>query len=125
VPDFLVTIRAEDGRLPPDLSIAVEFGGGNEVITVSRTTQGQITFCSFLPAELGEGGQSGDGGGAGGPAAGLAAYSALECELWTEGPATVRLTASGFQPLERELRVDADDCTTAVELELTAKQPPL
>lgn len=122
-PDFLVTVRADHGSLPGDLKLAVEFGGGNEELSIGGGTDGQIIFCDLLPFEVGDGGRSGDEGGASGTD--VASYGALQCELWTEGPATVQITASGFEPLERDLRIDEDECTTPVELELTAKRPPM
>lgn len=122
-PDFLVTIQPDSGRLPDDLRLAVEFGGGTEAVSISGGIDGQIIFCDLLPPEAGEGGRSGDEGGASGLVPG--SYAALQCELWTEGPATVQITASGFEPLERDLRIDADECTTPIELELAAKAPPL
>jgi hypothetical protein len=114
VPSFLVTIHPEQGSLPDDLNLAVEFGGGNEAVSIAGGLDGQVIFCDLVSREPGEGGRAAEESG-----------GALLCELWTEGPATVQITATGFEPLERDLRVDEDECTTSIELELTAKAPPL
>lgn len=114
VPSFLVTIHPDKGKLPEDLSLAVEFGGGNETVSLASGIKGQIIFCDLVSEEAGDGGRAGD-----------EAYAALQCELWTEGPATVQITATGFEPIERDLRIDEDECTTPIELQLAAKAPPL
>lgn len=116
VPSFLVTIRPDKGRLPPDLSVAVEFGGGNEAVSIRGGLKGQVIFCDLVSHEPGEGGAGG---------AEPFGYGALLCELWTEGPATVQIMAPGFEPFERDLRIDEDECTTPIELELAAKAPDI
>lgn len=115
-PDFFLTVSAEDGTLPADLSLDIKYGGGDETLEWSRNLKGQIVFCAAVATEF--------GAGAGG-ASESKSYSSLECELWTDGPATVTATAKGFEPIERDLRVDAEECTTEFELELTAKTPPI
>jgi len=110
VPSFLVTIHPEKGSIPDDLELEVEFGGGNEAVSIDGSLDGQVIFCDLVSRERGEGGHSVD-----------ESDGALLCELWTEGPATVRIEATGFQPLERDLRIDEDECTTPVELELATK----
>jgi hypothetical protein len=93
VPSFLVTIHPEQGGLPEDLSLAVEFGGGNEEVSIRDGLKGQVIFCDLVSQEPGEGGASGTD---------PIGYGSLLCELWTEGPAT-----------------------TPIELELSAKTPPI
>ena len=147
-PDFFVSVRSEMGSLPRDLRLDVEYGAGDESYTLGSTTKPQIVFCSAVPwdmlrSDAGAGGaaaSSSESGGGFAPAGGVgearggsageggarpmsAHYQAIECSLYTEGPATVRVTALGFEKVERELKVDDQECTTAVELELVLKQP--
>lgn len=112
-PDFFLTVRAKDSALPEDLSLYVKYGGGHETLDWSRGTDGEVMFCDVIAP--GAGGEAGAGSG----------YGWLECDLYTDGPATVTATASGFEPVERELRVDEEECTTAFALELQAKTPPM
>ena len=148
-PDFFVNVRSETGRLPWDIRLHVEYGAGEESYSLGSTTKPQIVFCSPVPSDkgpsdAGAGGvasSTGETGGelalagevgemAGGSAGegGVRSISAhqqsLECSLYTEGPATVQVTALGFETIERELKVDENECTTEVELELVLKQPP-
>jgi hypothetical protein len=145
-PDFFVSVRSEMGPLPRDLRLDVEYGAGDESYTLGSTTKPQIVFCSAIPwdavpSDAGAGGTAassdetggefalaGSVGEAGGSSAGeggarpmSAHYQSIECSLYTEGPATVRVTALGFEKVERELKVDDKECTTAVELELVLK----
>jgi hypothetical protein len=119
-PDFFLTIRAEEGALPADLSLDIRYGGGEETLEWSRNLKGQIVFCDAIAPELGAGGSAGGHGGSA-----SRGYGSLECELWTDGPATVTATAKGFEPIERDLRVDAEECTTEFEIELASKTPPI
>lgn len=128
-PDFLLAIRSETGSLPRDLQLEVEYGGGEESYTFHSTAKPQIVFCSPV---TGAGGSSGSGGDVGEPnqpggeagAAGSGGgeparhHPSLECALYTEGPASLKVTALGFEPIERDLKLDEEDCTTSVELEL-------
>ena len=138
------------GSLPRDLRLDVEYGAGDESYTLGSTTKPQIVFCSTVPwdtvpSNAGAGGTApsssetggglslagggseanGDSAGEGGAHPMSAHYRSIECSLYTEGPATVRVTALGFEKIERELKVDDKECTTKVELELVLKQLPL
>jgi hypothetical protein len=109
------SVRDECDRQP---DFDIRYGGGEETLEWSRNLKGQIVFCDAIAPELGAGGSAGGDGESRG-------YGSLECELWTDGPATVTATAKGFEPIARDLRVDADECTTEFELELTSKTPPM
>jgi len=136
-PDFFLTIKSETGALPWDLRLEVEYGAGSESFTFLPGAKPQIVFCSAVPAELGQGGaasgasagdattEAGEGGataGGGGSASSGARHGSLECELYTEGPATIELMALGFETVERDLKLDAEQCTTNVELELELEE---
>jgi hypothetical protein len=148
-PDFFLSVRSETGKLPWDVRLHVEYGAGDESYTLGSSTKPQIVFCSPVPldnvpsdagaggtasstgeagGELALAGEVGETGGVsaghGGARAGSAHQQSLECSLYTEGPATVQVTALGFETIERELKVDDKECTTEVELELVLKQPP-
>jgi hypothetical protein len=142
-PDFFLTIESETGVLPRDLKLEVTYGGGTETYSAAPGAKPQVVFCTgsggmpsgpSTPAEAGdtgfEGGRDSGGSAVGGnkPVGGHAgsagvAQEALECQLWTEGPATIRVAGLGYESMERELKVDASVCTTAVEVELELKNP--
>ena len=125
-PDFLVTISTETGLLPPDLRVLVEYGGGHELFTFRSGVQPSVVFCSRILSSAGGAGASGSVFAAGEAGAGGTGSDAasLACQLYTEGPATIELSAAGYITLERDLRVDAEQCTTTVELELAPKPGP-
>lgn len=123
-PDFLLSIETESGVLPDDLRLLVEYGGGDETYTLAPGTKPEVVFCERVTKATGEGGATaapraiaGDGGD-GAPSHHPAS---LSCRLWTEGPAAIELSAAGYLTIERDLRIDAELCTTNVELELLAK----
>jgi hypothetical protein len=123
-PDFFVTVGSEAGGLPDDLWLQVEYGGGKETFSFAPTEPPQVVFCTRVSGEGGAAAPSAltaGGTGAGGAAG---ATESLECELWTEGPATIEVKALGYEPVERELKVDLEVCTTAVTLELVHEEPP-
>jgi len=118
-PDFFLTVRAQDSALPEDLSLYVKYGGGNETLEWIHATDGEVMFCDVIAPSGGAGGEAGAGSESNG------GYGWLECDLYTDGPATVTATAAGFEPVERELRVDEEECTTPFALELPPKSPPM
>lgn len=99
---FDVRIFAADGPLPTDTQVDVMFSSGQEVYKLSEPEAPLETVrCSqVLEAEV---------------------AVALECALWTNGPATVTVVASGYPELEQELVHQYDECgikTVSAELEL-------
>lgn len=135
-PDFWLVIRNERGGLPADLRVDVEYGGGEDsfVLAGAQSTP-QVVFCEPVVASdpPGAGGEAGGAGGEGGArhdrpggagaAPGDSPYVLLECRLWTEGPAAVKINAAGYSTLERELTIEMEECTTVVELELERVEP--
>ena len=115
-PAFHLVIDAAGAQLPPDTAIEVVFGGGDETWTLAAPAAGKSVFCK--PAGTGDAGVSdgdeGDAGDAGGAAA-------IACDLWTSGAAEVKVRATGWATLDRELTAESDACglvTTQVTLSL-------
>lgn len=115
-PDFILTVRAAFGLLPEDTTVLVTFGGdGHESYRPDARNERQVLFCDATRATAGgEGGANGadmqDLAGAGGTSADVAGISTIACELWTGGPASVRVQASGWS-VSQALTPKADTCT--------------
>jgi hypothetical protein len=124
-PDFLLSIQSESGPLPGDLRLHVEYGGGNETYTLAPGSKPEVVFCERVTSTAGEGGATAAPGRGSAGEAGASDPSGhpglLACRLWTEGPASVELSATGYVTIERDLRIDAEQCTTNVELDLISK----
>jgi hypothetical protein len=125
---FLLTVHAADGPLPRDVTIDVTFGAGEEQFDARHPDDDlKSVFCRLqqhdpasdagdasasdagdAPASDAGDASASDGGdhdaGAGGP------LGSVVCELWTDGPATVRVEASGYPETERELSPERDRC---------------
>ena len=108
-PTFNLVVTAENGPLPPDTRINVRYGGNQdgEPYALSDSRQRQAVFCDRIG--VGAGGASGSAGaGSSGADAGDApsdtpsvdAVEALHCRLYTQGPARLDVTASGYQPVD-------------------------
>jgi hypothetical protein len=88
----------------------------------------EVVFCDKVTSPAGQGGAAGSSlapGGEAGATGHDGAASSLACRLWTEGPAAIELSAAGYTTIERDLRLDAEQCTTEFELELMVKPSPL
>ncbi|MCA9630351.1 MAG: hypothetical protein KC766_21925 [Myxococcales bacterium] len=99
---FDVRIFAMDGPLPDDTRVDVMFSSGEEVYRLDQPEAPlEAVRCSReLEADL---------------------PVALECALWTNGPASVTVTATGYADLQQELVHEHDECgikTVSAELEL-------
>jgi hypothetical protein len=81
-----------------------------------------VVFCDRVAGGAGAGGAASEAppidAEAGTAAGAHRERASLACQLWTEGPARIELTAQGYSTVERDLRVNSEQCTTAVELEL-------
>lgn len=133
-PDFILEITAEDGPLPADTEVVVEYGGGSEEsYLLDAEPEPRIMFCMpHVPgpadpaqkSNAGAGGQAAGGGGDGGADGEPAAPATrLECELWTQGPAIVEITGGDYALLHEDLKLARDECTLAVDLALTHDEP--
>ena len=129
-PDFIVTLSASSGFLPEDTSVLVTFGGdGHERYSPKALSEAQVLFCtpSRVQGVVGEGGAPGSeeqelAGAAGAPSV-PATISAITCELWTGGPAWIRVEAAGLQA-SQALTPKADTCTVWSSIVLDPRKEP-
>jgi hypothetical protein len=137
VPDFSVEISSVAGWLPENTVVSVTFGGGSvEEYSPSIPDSPVVLFCMPYRAALGAGGAGGVGGGdaaggaevapvpqggsasggvdgsAGSPSAGQTVIRSIHCELWTGGPANLRVQARAWDE-KLDLERNPDLCTTA------------
>ena len=137
-PTFDLTVRAEDGPLPADTRIKVRYGGNHEgeSYALGQSAKGQAVFCTELttqggaPSEqpVGASSAGGQGGAAGAQPEGLAGSGAaassgvwtLQCFLYTQGPAQLDATATGYESIENQdlTLTDEDRCQVSVPVEL-------
>jgi hypothetical protein len=125
IPDFEVLIQAEDGPLPEDLLVRLEYGGGEEEYLLANPSELRVMFCRHADRQrnalmdAGLGGSGGEGGGEGG-AAGAQAVEALLCEIWSFGSARIEVETMAYPPLlPLELTRKQDVCTVKADLELS------
>jgi hypothetical protein len=104
-PTFNLVVTAEPGPLPPDTQINVRYGGNQEgepyalgdtrtpqaVFCVESTTAGGAPSASE-PVVAGAGGTPNE-------ATADAGVQVLRCRLYTQGPARLDVTASGYVPV--------------------------
>ncbi len=138
-PTFNLVLRAPSGPLPADTRLLVKYGGNNdgEAYELGTAPQPQVVFCSEEasapggntaatpgaggvaatdPTDL-AGGAAGEAGARGLPEDGV---QALKCRLYTQGPARLDVTASGYEPiLEHDLTLGKVRCAVDVEVVLT------
>jgi hypothetical protein len=116
-PTFNLVVRADPGPLPPDTRINVRYGGNQDgepyALGVARTAQ--AVFCDE-DTTLGGASSTGDPSSAGAGAGGAPNQKpsedgvlALRCRLYTQGPARLDVTATGYvtiydQPLSLETK---------------------
>lgn len=122
-PTFNLLLKAPKGPLPPDTRLVVKYGGNNdgEPYALGETPSPQVVFCSERAVGAGGASASEDSGET--PNEG-GVYS-LFCRLYTQGPARVDVTATGYETIEeRDLTLGKKRCLVDVELELTPLPPP-
>lgn len=111
-PTFHLTIDCMEGPVPDDVTVSVVYGGGVEEFDAkSPADTPKSVFCTLHYDHPGDA-----SAGAGG-----ASISKVECELWTDGAATVTVKASGYPDLERSLSAQRDACglvTTEAQMTL-------
>lgn len=130
-PSFNLIVRAQQGPLPEDTRINVRYGGNQEgePYELGKPRAAQAVSCK---EDLTEGGASstdpqGAAGDAGGSAVdtlvdGAEGVAALRCSLYTQGPARLDVTATGYEPIEDQaLSFDRKArCEVLVEVKLKA-----
>jgi len=129
-PTFNLLLKAAQGPLPPDTRLVVKYGGNNdgEPYALGETPSPQVVFCSEKTAS--EGGATASEGGAtasedSGETPNEGGVYSLFCRLYTQGPARVDVTATGYEAIEeRDLTLGKKRCLVDVELELTPLPPP-
>jgi hypothetical protein len=116
-PSFNLVVTAEGGALPPDIRLNVHYGSNQEgePYTLGQKTSGQSVFCEELRAA----GDGAGGDGAESPSA-ESAVGALSCRLFTQGPAQLDVTATGYETIRGfPLSLAKDDrCQVEYEVEL-------
>ena len=120
-PTYNLIVATDDERpLPADTRLNVRYGGNHEgeAYELSQTPSPQAVFCTEHDSPLGgapsvggaSNADSAQGGAATEPAPGNAEVWALVCRLYTQGPARIDVTASGYEPIEElELTLDERD----------------
>ena len=112
-PSFKLVVRAEDGPLPADTRINVRYGGNpdGEPYELGEKRNPQAVSCD---EDTSAGGASAvavaDSAGAGGAGSDsnedLDVWN-LKCGLYTQGPARLDATATGYEPInDQELSFD-------------------
>ena len=131
-PNFNLVVTAENGPLPPDTRINVRYGGNQEgePYALGETAAPQAVFCvedTSVGGALGtdEGESVAGVGGAASEATEPAIpdnVQALRCRLYTQGPARLDVTASGYEPIDdRALSLERKKrCEVAVPITLEA-----
>lgn len=96
-----------------------EGGGGGNHAELEGGAAGQSAGAAGRGSD-GHGGQGGQSeGGSSGILSSDEGWPGLRCELYTEGPATIELEATGFEPEIRELRLSPKVCTVFEAIELS------
>jgi len=141
-PSFNLVVRAENGPLPSDTRINVIYGSNQmgEPYELGRPARKQAVFCD---EDTTVGGASGDGDDRGGPShskanggaggdAGVETtpepstqVQALRCRLYTQGPARLDVTATGYEPVKDHKLSFEDEphCRVLAEVTLTPLPP--
>ncbi len=104
-PTFRLIVDAQDGHVPGDVQINVLYGSGEELFDARDPDASlKVVFCKLEREGHQDGGvEAGDGGTAEGP------ISQVVCDLWTDGAATVTVTAQGYPETIRELEAERDN----------------
>lgn len=116
-PTFVLTLRAEPGPLPSDTRINVRYGVNHdgEPYELGQTQPGQAVFCD----------EQSDASGAAGAASDTGDVQTLSCRLFTQGPARLDASATGYEPVEDEaLLLEGEDrCEVPIEVVLLPSTP--
>ncbi|HEX6275230.1 MAG TPA: hypothetical protein VFZ53_19455 [Polyangiaceae bacterium] len=126
-PDFEVLITALDARVPSDVIVSIQYGGGEDEYRIPDHGKHSALFCTPSDREgnpLQAGGVGGErpvergpgGFGGAGPGAGL---EALACELWTDSPATLTVETTMYPTATEELSAKKGKCVVFREIVLS------
>jgi hypothetical protein len=114
-PTFNLVVTAESGPLPADTRINVRYGGNQdgESYTLGHPRTPQAVFCvedhstGGASSDDTAGGAAGVGGAASTSSGADDAVQRLSCRLYTQGPARLDVTATGYVPIDdRALSLD-------------------
>jgi hypothetical protein len=107
-PTYDLKVMTENrAALPPDTRLNVRYGGNHEgeAYALGENPTPQAVFCdedTTPGGASGVAGAAGDAAGAGGAASVSPSEGvfSLRCRLYTQGPARVDVTATGYEPIE-------------------------
>lgn len=130
-PSFNLVVRTEKQPLPEDTRINVRYGANpeGEPYTLGEKGSPQAVRCTEdsspggAPSDAGEA-EGGDGGSGGSGGGGPGGVWALRCLLYTQGPARLDVTASGYETIDdRALSLDRKHrCDVDVDITLEPQQ---
>jgi hypothetical protein len=104
---FRLTVEADSAPLPHNVVITVKYGSGEEVYDAEHPNQSpQVVFCGQVQADGGAIDEDASDQDASQPSA----AGAIVCDLWTDGAATVMVTAPGYADTQQDLKADSDEC---------------
>jgi len=126
-PSFNLVVTAEGGPLPPDTRINVRYGSNQkgEAYRLGQASSGQAVFCEEDTRRPSGDGGAGQGGAGQGDEQAPTEVQALRCRLYTQGPARLDATATGYQPIDdHELSfVEKPYCQVDVAVEFERELP--
>jgi hypothetical protein len=118
-PTYNLVVRIENAPLPPDLRLNVRYGGNHEGegYALGEKHTPQAVFCSEDTSQGGAGNEPTPSGGESNhePEDAAASVWALRCRLYTQGPARIDVTATGYESIEEQDLTLADDERCRVE----------
>jgi len=120
-PTFHLEIDAQPGSVPEDVTITLVYGGGEETFRVGGNKSLKVLLCEARRGDLDgglvdesrneSGNESGDGsddGPADEPMGDPGPISSVYCDLWTNGAATVSVSAERYLGDSRHLEAELD-----------------
>jgi hypothetical protein len=94
-PTFRLVVEAQDEFIPEDIRIRVRSGGGEEEFNAAeKEASPKVVFCELVH-EQGDGEQVGP-------------IASVQCDLWTDGAATVWVNAHGYVEVMKDLEAEKD-----------------
>ena len=124
-PTYNLVLQTEDHQpLPPDTRLNVRYGGNHEgeAYALGETPSKQAVFCDEDPSQGGAPAEvtaSAGAGGSGSTAEPNGEVWALRCRLYTQGPARIDVTATGYEPIEeQDLTLGDERCQVVRVVEL-------
>jgi hypothetical protein len=125
-PSYDLLVRAEDGTLPADTRLVVRYGSDQEgePYALGQPGRKQAVFCEEDTEQGGAGGARAERAEAKDGASRSEVW-ALRCRLYTQGPARVDVSATGYEPVkDRSLSFDDDDRCDVDALVVLSPLPP-